>query len=251
MPVDAPNIAGLISLNQCVMEYIDQSNQDISKFRRLYPIAVRGMLELGTDVFFYPKEEKFTLENNNILKFPSDCIRVVAVGILNNQGEFTSLIENRNLTSYAALSNSRASDNKDTSIFYMDFVLRQLLFNYNFMIPDNLYGVSVGSRNFGEYKVDELKRLILFNDTYSHGYCILKYFATPTEDDLMVPSDCREAMIAWIGWQDVAYGNPQLSLVRRKEYYNLKRLASMRIDPMNVDSLVDSTRRSVRLTPKA
>lgn len=252
-----PTTGRLIPLKQCIYEYIDQSLQDRGKYRRLYPIGVRGMIELGVDVFMSPKEAKLNIESNKTVKFPDDCLSILSVGLLNQRGEFTPLKNQPDISTVKSSSYFRVENNKDNSVGSLGFLYSDFFLNYDFTFPDNLYGLSGGSQYIGEYKIDYNKDAILFSDDFKSNYIIIKYMAIPCDEDFLIPFQAREAMLAWLAWKDIQ-NVPLSSKVsafdkrdRRHEYYVQKKNAKLRITPLNLSDAGDVEREGIRLVPKA
>lgn len=255
--VQESNIQSQVPLKQVVFSYIDQSMKDRSAYRRLYPIAVRGVLELGADVFMYPKTCKLNVSHNQTVPLPDDFLSYVSVGVLNIDGQVAKL-RYKKLTDYKDTSPSRTSLNTDASAFDLYSLYRQFFLNYYFVYPyNNLFGIPSGKVDYGWFSIDYNHNVILLNNEFAYSYVILEYLGLDCGDDMAIPFQCQEAMIAWLSWKDM--GTVPVSSkailaekqMRRKEYYIQKQNAKMRISPLNLSDAGDIERQGVRLTVKA
>jgi len=89
-----------------------------------------------------------------------------------------------------------------------------------------------------EYIFQLINKIYLDNE-YGYNYVILEYLSSPSDDpNYKVPIQIREAVLSYIAWRDiellpsgrrVTLGDKQL---RRKEFYNQKRLARLRVNPV-------------------
>lgn len=252
------NIAYLIPLKQIVFEYLDESMQSRDQYRRMFPIAMRGIIDLGLDVFFSSKTCRIDIDSNMTAKLPDDYIQYIRIGVLNSNGEIATLIRNDNLSNYVDLAYDRTSRNVDNSVSSNFGMYQQFFYNYSFDMPImNLFGVPGSGQPVGYYKIDTKNNVILLNNDYSYGYLILEYLSLPCDDDFKVPVQAREALLAWMAWRDVATKplssiNPAvLARERKHEYIVQKDNARMRISTIDLSSLKDVYDKNVRLVVKA
>lgn len=251
-------IAALTTLKECIMEYIDRAFMDRSKYRRLYPIAVAGLKELGTDVFMFPKTCKLTVEKNMTVKIPEDFMQYISVGVLNGEGAVSKLRYAPDMTTYADTQSNRVSVNTDDTQFNVEQLYKEFFMNYYFNYPyNNLYGVPSGPLDIGSFNIDYRNNVILLGNWFGYDYIILEYLAMDCYEDMAVPYQCKEALIAFIAWKDVQYSpnTPKFTasekLIRRKEYYNQKANSRLRTHPVNLADYTDVEMRAVRLTVKS
>lgn len=250
--------AAKLNLKQIIFEYLDESQQDRSKYRRMYPIAVRGMMDLMVDVYMYPKTCKLTVEANKTVKLPEDFMQYISVGVLNESGEVATLRHNSNLTTLEDRSYDRLSKNNDSTVYDLFDLYKQFFLNYYFIYPyNNLFGIASGRMDFGSFNIDYNSNVILMDNQFPYGYIVLSYLAFPCEDDFSVPYQAREALIAWMAWKDMATSpiSTKVSLnekvLRRREYYVQKMNAKKKINPLNLSDAGDIYRAGLRLVPKA
>lgn len=255
---DSKYISGLIPLKQVIFSYIDESMQDRSNYRRLYPIAMRGVVDLGQDVFFEPYEVKLQVASNMTVKLPSDTFKVISVGILGASGDYVPLNFSTQMTTYGDTSPSRLSENNDstdistwnTNLYYNEFF-------YNLYPYSTLYGVPSGLTDVGCYKVDMNNGVIILDNNFTYSYIILKYLSFDSMQEILIPTNCLEALIAWIAWKDIST-KPVTNKYffaektnRRRQYFSEKMNASLRNNDFSLERANEVYRAGVRLTVKA
>lgn len=253
---NTPNIS-LIPVKQCIFEAIDQAGYGREKYRRLYPIAIRGCYDLGVDVFLEPIQIKLDVNTNMTVKIPENAVKVLQAGVLSADGKFSPLKRSDSLTTYGATAYNRQSINQDSSSvnvynYYNDF-FEIYYMTYPFT---PLFGVPGGSLYQGEYRVDNHNGLILLDNTYKHSYIILECLMIDCEENMRIPIECREALISWLAWKSSQYVpvsrmNPMPDRERlRSEYYVEKRNAKRKLNPIILNDYYELTREMTRLTPK-
>jgi hypothetical protein len=122
----------------------------------------------------------------------------------------------------------------------------------------NLFGVGSGTVSLGEYKVDEQAGIILFDPYFQWDKVLLEYLSDGCDeenDDYNVDIRAAEAVKCYIRWQN-AIDQPKKfspSTVNRLklDFFNEKRKAKMRVNPVIINELANAERRSWRLTTKA
>ena len=248
-----------VGLAEIVYQYIDQAKLTGSEFRRLWTIGVRGVEEIGMDVHSQVKSVKLMVNDNKTVNLPSDYIGFSKVGVFNGQGEVSTLRRNPGLTGYKIESSDRLSKNTDTTTS-STFRLQNLAYvNYfDGARYVNIFGAGAVLKSEGEFDIDEELGILYLDNNYGYDYVVMEYFSSPADDvDYKVPFQVKEALLAFIAWQDIMYmplgrrasmGDRQL---RRKEYYNQKRLANFRINPVTPWDANEVIRLGQKLVAKA
>lgn len=236
----AKDTAQWVSLAEVIYQYIDQAKLTSAEFRRLWTIGVRGVEEIGMDVHSTKKTVKLLVNSNKTVNLPSDYIGLSKVGIFNAHGEVATLRRNGQLTSYKIDQSDRTSSNTDTSDIDT-FRLQDMAYvnYYDGARYVNVFGAGSLLNSAGEYDVDEEQGILYLNNEYTFTYVVMEYFSSPADDvDYKIPFQVKEAVLSYIAWRDiemlpngrrVTMGDKQL---RRKEFYNQKRLANLRINPV-------------------
>lgn len=255
----AKDTAQFIDLAEVIYQYIDQAKLTSAEYRRLWPIAVRGVEEIGLDVSAIPKTEKILVNPNKTVTLPSDYIAFSKVGVLNAYGEVATLRRNLDLTSYRIELSDRTSKNTDNSVGNT-YRLQDLAYvNYfDGARYVNIFGAGAVLNSQGDFDIDENLGLIYLDNEFNYDYVILEYLSSPSDDpNYKIPIQIRDAVFSYIAWRDiellpsgrrVTLGDKQL---RRKEYYNQKRLARLRINPVTPWDVNELIRLSQKLVAKA
>lgn len=237
-----------IPLDTIVKDYLNESEQGLSKYFKVWHIAYRGLEQLGLDAFFRVQSVKLPVNDNLTVTLPANYLNWSKVGVLNSQGAIIPLNYNENFTTYADLLPERVSKTTDDTLLgaewgsgiwgsgtWMNF--------WNGSAYTNIYGVPSGQPIAGSFKVDVENGVIILNHNFTENYqyIILEYVAAPTPmegQDYYLPVQFREALIAWITWKDgKAKGvrsHMQLGTNRdnKHEFYNERRNAIARWKPI-------------------
>lgn len=248
-----------VSLSEVIYQYLDQSKQTNAEFRRLWTIGIRGVEEMGMDVYSTPKTVKLTVNANKTVTLPSDYIGFSKVGVFNADGEVATLRRNHNLSSYKINQSDRTTSNIDNTTGNT-YRLQDLAFvNYfDGARYVNIFGVGSVLNSAGQFDVDEEQGLIFLDNNFPFDYVVLEYQSCPSDDEeYKFPIQVREAVLAYIAWKDIEHmplgrkaslGDKQL---RRKEYYNQKRLANLRENPITLWDANEVIRMGTKLVAKS
>lgn len=255
----AKDTAKWIGLSEVIYQYIDQARLSNADYRRLWTIGVRGVEEMGMDVYGTTKTVKLPINANKTVTLPSDYVGFSKIGIFNQKGEVAALRRNRNLSSYKINQSDRLTSNTDSSNGNT-YRLQDLAFVNYFDGASyiNIFGVGSVLNAPGEFDLDEEQGLIYLDNEYSYQYVVLEYMSSPADDvDYKIPVQIREAVLAFIAWKDMEHlplgrkaslGDKQL---RRKEYYNQKRNANLRENPVMLWDANEVIRMGTKLVAKS
>jgi hypothetical protein len=255
----AKDTAKWVCLSEVIYQYIDQARLSNADYRRLWTIGVRGVEEMGMDVYGTIKTLKLTVNANKTVTLPSDYIGFSKVGIFNQKGEVSTLRRNRNLSSYKINQTDRLTSNTDNSTGNT-YRLQDLAFvNYfDGARYVNIFGTGSVLNAAGEFDVDEEQGIIYLDNEYGYDYVVLEYLSSPSDDDdYKIPVQIREAILSFIAWKDIEHlplgrraslGDKQL---RRKEYYNQKRNANLRENPVMLWDANEVIRMGSKLVAKS
>ena len=234
---------GYIPLDDIVSAYMNRANLPDAHRGRLWTIGFEGVEEMNLDVFNSIQTRKLNVNPNMTVNLPQGC-KWTKIGNLNSNGEVATLKQNNNLTKYAGLDTSRLSLDQDANQGANTFLTQFPNFYYNFWYEGglyNLFGIATGSNASGEFTVDEVNGVILLNNQYPNNYIIVEGIYPPDQSQqVLVPLECKQALIKYIGWGDIEFlpGSRRKNVAetqsRRKEYYNQRRLAKMRLNPFHL-----------------
>jgi hypothetical protein len=231
-----------IALDSVINDYLNESEQGVHKYFKVWHLAFRGFENLGIDAFYRIKTLKLAVADNFTVQLPQDYINWSKVGVLNDRGEIIPLNYNNKLTHYAAFSDDRLSKTQDNTL--LDDNLQNggwYWYNYwNGYSYQNIYGVPSGSPFVGSFKVDTANGLILLDESFQYDYLMLEYVASPQEgQEYYLPFQFREALIAWLWWKDkraitVNRGQVGVSRDLRNDFYNERRKAIAQWRPIRI-----------------
>lgn len=255
----AKDTAKFVNLSEVIYQYIDQARLSNADYRRLWTIGVRGVEEMGMDVYGTTKTVKLSINANKTVTLPSDYIGFSKAGIFNQKGEVATLRRNKNLSSYKIGQTDRLTSNTDNSTGNT-YRLQDLAFvNYfDGARYVNIFGTGSVLNAAGEFDIDEEQGLIYLDNEYGYDYIVLEYLSCPADDDeYKIPIQIREAVLSFIAWKDIEHmplgrraslGDKQL---RRKEYYNQKRNANLRENPVMLWDANEIIRMGSKLVAKS
>ena len=248
-----------IKLEEPINDYLNESEQSINKFFKLWHIAFRALTELGLDAFYLVKSVKLPVNANLTVTLPADYLSYSKVGILNEQGEVITMGVNNKLTVAFDLQPTRLEQTKDNTIPTLFTPQGVWWYNYwNGTAYGNLYGLPSGSPFIGSFKIDNANGVIVLSESFAYPYIMLEYTASPNVDgDYYVPIQFKEAVISYLRWKDIismpskTHVNNANVQARRHEFFNDRRLALARYDPINLPDLYQWNLENQRLTVKA
>lgn len=255
----AKDTAQWVSLAEIIYQYIDQAKLTAAEFRRLWTIGVRGVEEVGLDVHMTPKTVKLLVNANKTVNLPSDYVGFSKAGVFNADGEIATLRRNDNLTAYKIDQSDRLSSNTD-DVEIDSFRLQDIAYvNYfDGARYVNIFGAGSMLNAAGDFEISEDEGILYLGNDFPYSYIVMEYFSSPADDvDYKVPFQVKEAVLAYIAWKDiemlpsgrrVTLGDKQ---IRRKEYYNQKRIANLRVNPVTPWDANEVIRMGQKLVAKA
>lgn len=250
-----------ISIDEAITDYMNEAELSNHKYFKLWHLAFRALTELGLDAFYVVKSVKLPVNSNLTVTLPADYLNYSKVGVLNQQGEIIPIGVNNNLTTAYDLQPTRIQQTRDNTIPTQ--INEQGVWWYNVWNGEgfgygNLYGLPSGTPFIGSYKIDNANGVIILSENFIYQYIMLEYTASPKEGgEYYIPIQFKEAVIAYLRWKDiisipvkthVANANVQM---RRHDYYNERRLAIARYDPVRLPDLYQWQLETQRLCVKA
>lgn len=210
----ATDIEQYVPLKQIVSYMVDETNESIGSFDRAWVLAFRGLVDMLFDVTAEAITVRLPLLGNKTVPFPSDYLSWIKIGVLNENGEVSTLKINNALTTFKDTNPNRIEkingDINDAaplllgSPFYLNYY-------YNNTYQP-LFGVGGGLIQYGECRVDDKNNLIVLPPDFRFESIILEYISSPQQNgDYTVPIIAQEAIIAFIKWKS--------KTGTREEYY--------------------------------
>jgi hypothetical protein len=230
-----------IDIEDCVYAFLDETEQNkSSRFYRCWQLAYRAASELGLDIFYAIKTVRLTVNANQTVTLPDDCVQFCKIGELDATGQVCSFIVNESLVPSGAYPNRVIPNTQATYMNEYYDPASPVFYNYwDGFSYHNIYGEAVVRSSF---KVDEESGVIILHNQSNAGEVVLEYKAAPEEGSpVRIPRQFKEAVISYIAWKDIRYipssrrGSGNDKEQRRRDYYNERRLAKSRYRPFYLE----------------
>lgn len=195
------------------LDETDKSGADIDK---LWVLGLRALTEINYEIAAQPKTLRLPMGGNKTLAYPADCLSINKIGILNENGEINCLRINNALTTWKdnnpdRISHLETPDINDGIGDVNSPVVPFLNYYYGGGCYQ-LYGVGGGMITYGDCRIDDRNRIIIFNPDFQYSSILIEYITAPERDnDYQVPTCLQEAIIAFI--------KAKLKLGTMQEYY--------------------------------
>lgn len=225
--------------------FLDQYDKSQGDADKAYIIAFRGLSSMHYNISAEPKTVRLPVLANQTVPFPADYTTWIKIGILNNNGEVSTLKINNALTTFRDLSPNRLSLlSPDINDAWFGDISAPYVNYYNNGMFETLYGAGqAGLVTFGNCRVDEKNNVIVLDPNFQYSHIILEYISSPEKDtDYLVDVRLREALIAFIAWK--------FKLETRENYYAALVEARRIIQPIKMQSFEETIRRNERFTLK-
>lgn len=233
----------LIDLDSIIYDYLGASEQSDHKYKKIFDIAYRGMETLGLDAFYKIKSVKLPVLGTKVVQLPGDCLQWSKVGYFDWNGGVVPIAYNSNKSSFAGLLPNRLDRVHSLVNLLGSFDPCASVFCNYFSdgIITNIYGTPATAPYAGSFIVAD--GYIELDPGFVPTHICLEYVANPGNGDkaYMVPVQFREALVAWIGWQDIAYLPPSRrgtlgdKAERKNNFFNERRLAIARYKPFRIE----------------
>lgn len=191
----------LITVCSYALDELDKSSADLDK---CWLLGHRALVQLNYSFAGQTKTIRQPLLGNKTAPLPPDCQSWTKIGLLDNHGQINTLRINNALTTFRDLNPNRLQDlTPDINDSIGNLALVPYYSNYYYGGGVyQLFGVGNGIITYGECKVDELNRIIIFGDDFRYDAVMIEYISSPVQDsDYQVPSYMNEAIIAFIKWK--------------------------------------------------
>jgi len=191
-------------LKRIVSYFLDEKNLSHDEADKAWIIAFRGLVLLNQSIAAEPKTVRLPVEGNKTVSMPSDCISWSKIGILNSNGEVSTLKINNALTTFADTNTSRLGKlTPDVASSYPLLISSPYYYNYGYNGQyQAFFGIGGGLVQYGECRVDEKNRLVILNPEFRHDSIIFEYLSSPQNDnDYEIQTCLQEAVIAFLSWK--------------------------------------------------
>lgn len=237
--------AKYIPIRECVAMALDQYGKSSGDMDKAWVFAFRGLSLLHYNISAEPKTVRLPVEASKVVYFPADYVSWVKIGILNNNGEVSTLKVNTALTTFRDNNPTRLEKlTPDISDSWAGNVSAPYFNYFNNGLYQTFYGTgNAGLVQFGECRVDEKNNVIVLNPQFSYSSIIFEYISSPEKDnDYMVDVRLREALITFIAWK--------FGLDSRQNFYAAAVEANRMIKPTRMQTINQVIRENERMTLK-
>jgi hypothetical protein len=237
--------AKYVPIKECVAFFLDQYNKSDGDRDKAWLMAFRGLSLLHYNISAEPKTLRLPVEPSKVVYFPADYVSWVKIGILNNNGEVSTLKVNNALTTFRDNNPNRLSDlTADISDGWAGNVNAPYFNYFNNGLFQTFYGTGqAGLVSFGECRIDEKNNVIVLNPQFPYSSIIFEYISSPEKDqDYVVDVRLREAIITFIAWK--------FNLDSRQNFYAAAVEARRMIKPVKMQSFQQVIRENERMTLK-
>jgi hypothetical protein len=182
--------------------FVDQYNkQGLFDMDRVWLLGLRALTELNFDIAASPKTVRLPVTAQKTVLFPADYISWSKIGILDANGQISTLKINNAFTTYAANSPDRVEKIDDSQINDSVTLSGAPIFS-NYYYDNacyNLFGVGGGLVQYGECRIDEKNGLVLLPPDFAFDSVLFEYISCPERDvDYQVQTCLQESIIAFI-----------------------------------------------------
>lgn len=192
------------SLKRITAMALDEMSMTYDEIDKAWIFSFRALQLMNQQFAAEPKTIRIKKNGNQTVTLPTDYISWSKIGVLNSNGEVSTLKINNALTTYNSNSPNRISS-LTADIASNLPALYSAPYYYNFYYNGTyqaLFGVGGGLIQYGECRVDELNGVIILNPEFRYDSIILEYLSSPQDDDdYQIPTFLQEAVIAFIKWK--------------------------------------------------
>lgn len=209
-----PQLGKYVPLKMAVSFASDELDKSEGDQDRFWLLALRGLLHLNFQFSAEPETFRIPLNGNKTANFPSGCLGWTKIGVLNNEGEISTLKINNGLSKWRDQNPNRiALLTPDINDTITSLSAAPLFLNYYYNNSYcNLYGVGNGLIQYGSCTVDDANELVVLDPDFRFDSIMFEgIFAPQREDDYKIPLVLLEPVIAFIKWK--------LKLGAREEFY--------------------------------
>jgi hypothetical protein len=257
---------GIVSLDYAVhMVLMDLDDYTNTFYKKYLQYAILGFQDLNLFVNQSVKVAYLTVGANKTAPLPDDYITYTKIGY-NNGGVVATLGLNNDLmmphqtNDCGDLVNDNLGDcgnesSGDSSAVVPSFGYYFSAHYRNGQFVGEQYGGAGGRHNDGTYRIDEERRLIVFNSEVAASEIILEYKSSGIKGDgsTMVKREFIPAIRAYIHWQRRAYNDNVAESKKRElrdQYYLEFDMVKGLEGSFTIEEYLDSTRGTFRQSPK-
>ncbi len=255
------------TLDSCVRAYLNEKDESSPhQYARMVAIAKSGLKEMNLDIASTTKVIEMDVDQNSLTApLPNDYITYKRIGMCVNGriiplGYNPLLCIDRTYTDCGNIqppcsTNPTEEQNSNNTVYDSQLPYTTPL---HFRNGDNLgafFGIGGGNNSLGYYRIVEEYGEIQFANLTNKYPVVLEYLADIEKQgaDYSIHPFLVEAVKAWMGWATIRNkdGMAQSEIfVKRKEYYNQRRLAAQRYSGFTLDEAYQYSRLAFKSSPK-
>lgn len=227
-------MATFITISQIVEStLINEGDNGLHKYAQRLEWALRGVKKISLDVLPSKKAEQITINDNNTIDLPTDCINYIKVGILKGN-VLIPLIRTDNGTFPLNCVKTLAYNPTKK-----DIVNDSLLLSVN-------YGYRI---NQGYYKDWSSNNQIILYNVEGVDSVYLEYISNGMQatSETLIDSRAEDFLIAWVEYLDRKYKKDNMFKQYEVDAYNELRQLNERLGSFSRYELIDSLRKQFRL----
>lgn len=201
MSDDIQDKVPLLRIVDMALDECQKSDGDRDWF---WVLAFRALVDLLYDIAAHPVTLRIPVNPNMTVNFPPGCISWTKIGILNNNGEISTLRINNALTTWKDLNPNRLVDlTPDITDSLPTLIQSPFYLNYFYDgVYQPLFGVGGGLIQYGDYRVDDENRVVILQPDFKYSSILFECIYSPKKDgDYKVPLALQEAIISFIKWK--------------------------------------------------
>jgi hypothetical protein len=202
--MSATDIETKVPLLRLVDYTLDECKKSDGDRDQFWVLAFRALIDLMYDISAQPITFRLPVNANMTVNFPPGCIAWTKLGILNNNGEISTLKINNALTSWKDLNPNRIPDlTPDITDSLPTLIQSPFYLNYFYDgVYQPLFGVGGGLIQYGDVRVDEENRVVILQKDFKYQQILFECIYSPQKDgDYKVPLALQEAIISFIKWK--------------------------------------------------
>lgn len=194
-----------VRLADVVDLFLDQYDKSQGDQDMYWKLGMRALIELNYEISAEPKTTQEPVQANGTVVFPSDCLMWTKLGLIDQNGQISTLKINQALTTLADLSpNRNATLNSPQIVSGINTLANAPVFlnYYNDGYSHNYYGIGGGLIQYGECRVNDKDRVVFMPSGFPYSSILFERISAPEMDpDFTVDLALQEAVIAFIAWK--------------------------------------------------
>lgn len=250
------------SLDSIVKEYLAEiGDNNLSRYRQIYTIAVSGIREFNMDTTGVPKIAELEVLSTDRADLPNDYLQYSRIAICGRDGRLHSLGKNNDLCLNQSFDDcgdpERHTSSNNVGGGFIQWSIDGYVDNFrNGEMMGRFFGIGGGNNDNGYYRIDKANNQILFGNLPSGiETVIMEYIAdiNAVDGDFEVHPFLVETLKAWIRYKQFN-NNPNSSMGRidmaKKDYFREKRSSNARFRATTVNDWLEAFRIANKAAPK-